>query len=303
MKPSLRQLEYIVEVANTGRISLAAEALNVSQPSLSAQLAEVEADLGVRLFHRGRSGSVITPAGTEIVRRARLILREVQDLRAAAKGGELFQGRLRLGVLPTIGPYLLPNVVKRLHVENPELRLILREESTRDLNDGLRSGRLDAIISTPEDHASGQAEHLFDELLWAAVPNDHILAQGDGPLGIKDLRGQTLLTLGSGHRLHHIVAGIATRAGGRVSDEYEGTSLDAVRLMAASGAGVAILPSIYAATEGRRGMDLILRRIEDRNARRSIALIQAIAPEPILGSAELANIMREEAETILVPFE
>lgn len=299
MKPTLRQLEYIVAVADTGQVGLAAAKLNVSQPSLSAQLAEVEADLGVTLFQRGRAGAKITPIGKEIVKRARQILHELQDLRAAARGGGIFQGRLRLGVLPSIGPYLLPGVVRRLHEEHPSFRLIVREESTRDLGEGLRSGRLDMIISTPEDHPGGRKAHLFTEHLWAAVALDHPLAQSRSPLGIGDLQGQTLLTLGSTHRLSHIVAGLAASAGGRVSDEYEGTSLDAIRLMAATGAGIAILPSIYAATEARRGTDVSLLAINDPVASRDLALIQPQLPESRPGSEVLADILRREAETLI----
>lgn len=301
MRPTLRQLQYIVAVAETGRIGLAAAQLNVSQPSLSAQLSEVEADLGVILFQRGRAGARITPAGDEIVRRARLILRELQDLRAAAQGGGIFQGRLRLGVLPSIGPYLLPGVVKRLHHEHPSFRLVVREENTRDLDEGLRSGRLDMIISTPEDHPGTQPAHLFEERLWVAVALDHPLADKTEPLQLRELRGQTFLTLGAGHRLSHIVAGLASRAGGRVSDEYEGTSLDAIRLMAASGAGIAILPSIYATTEARRGTDVSLIALKDPSANRDVALLQPLTPDPRPGSDVLADILRSEARRLLQP--
>lgn len=299
MRPTLRQLEYIVAVAETGQVGLAAAQLNVSQPSLSAQLAEVEADLGVVLFQRGRAGAKITPAGEEVVRRARQILHELQDLRAAARGGGIFQGRLRLGVLPSIGPYLLPGVVQRLHREHPSFRLIVREESTRDLNEGLRSGRLDMIISTPEDHPGARKAHLFTEKLWAAMALDHPMAQRRKDVTLADLAGETCLTLGAGHRLSHIVAGLAARAGGRVSDEYEGTSLDAVRLMAATGAGIAILPSIYAATEARRGTDVSLHALNDPAASREIALIQPQLPQTRPGSDVLAEILRSEAQKIL----
>lgn len=299
MRPTLRQLEYIVAVAETGRIGLAAERLNVSQPSLSSQISEVEADLGAKLFVRGRNGARITPIGEDIVRRARVILRDINDLRAVASGGAMFQGRLRLGVLPSIGPYLLPNVVRRLHHENPELRVIIREEATQDLDEGLRSGRLDMIISTPEDHPGGDATHLFSETLWAAMAPDHELASHAGPLRIDQLRGQTLLTLGSKHRITHIVAGLAARSGGRVSDEYEGTSLDAIRIMAASGAGIAILPSIYAATEARRSIDLCLRAIDSTDAGRDIALIQTLGPVQQQGSSGLVESLRKEATKIL----
>lgn len=299
MRPTLRQLQYIVAVADTGQVGLAASQLNVSQPSLSAQLSEVEADLGVVLFQRGRAGAKITPAGEEIARRARQVLHEIEDLRAAARGGGIFQGRLRLGVLPSIGPYLLPGVVQRLHKEHPSFRLIVREESTRDLNEGLRSGRLDMIISTPEDHPGTRMSHLFTERLWAAVALDHSFAKKSGGIPLGALAGETLLTLGSSHRLSHIVAGLSARAGGRVSDEYEGTSMDAIRLMAATGAGTAILPSIYAATEALRGTDVSLHKIKDPAAKREIALIEPQLPEPRIGSDVLAEILRSEASKIL----
>jgi len=299
MRPTLRQLEYIVAVAEAGQVGVAATQLNVSQPSLSAQLSEVEADLGVVLFQRGRAGAKITPIGEELVRRARQILHEMEDLRAVARGGGIFQGRLRLGVLPSIGPYLLPGVVKRLHREHPRFRLIVREENTRDLDEGLRSGRLDMVISTPEDHPGARADHLFTESLWIGLARDHPLAQAETPLTLSDLAGETLLTLGSGHRLSHIVAGLATNAGGRVSGEYEGTSLDAIRLMAASGAGIAILPSIYAATEARRNTDVHLRALQTPAARRDIALIQPQLPDPRPDSELLVDFLHSEAERIL----
>jgi LysR family hydrogen peroxide-inducible transcriptional activator len=299
MRPTLRQLKYIVAVADSGRVGAAADLLNVSQPSLSAQLAEVEADLGVTLFVRGRSGAKITPEGEDIVRRARLILRDHEDLRASAKGGGIFQGRLRLGVLPSIGPYLLPEVVRRLHKEHPSFRLVVREESTRDLDEGLRSGRLDMIISTPEDHPGTRHTALFEERFWVATALDFPAAKARGKVTLADLKDQTFLTLGPKHRLSHIVASLASRAGGRVSDEYEGTSLDAIRLMAATGAGVAILPQIYAATEARRGTDVLLRYLDEADARRQIVLIQPLLPKPRAGSDALAIVLLDVAKQLL----
>lgn len=299
MRPTLRQLKYIVAVADSGRVGAAADLLNVSQPSLSAQLAEVEADLGVPLFMRGRSGAKITPEGEDIVRRARLILRDHEDLRASAKGGGIFQGRLRLGVLPSIGPYLLPEVVRRLHKEHPSFRLVVREESTRDLDEGLRSGRLDMIISTPEDHPGTRHTELFEERFWVATALDFPAVKARGKVTLADLKDQTFLTLGPKHRLSHIVASLASRAGGRVSDEYEGTSLDAIRLMAATGAGVAILPQIYAATEARRGTDVVLQYLDESDAMRNIVLIQPLLPEPRAGSAALASILLDVAKDLL----
>ena len=124
MKPTLRQLQYIVAIADTGRFGAAAKEVNVSQPSLSAQVSDVEARLGVILVERGRNGAVLTPMGQDFVRRARIILQQVEDLKAAMSFSDgAMVGRLRLGVLPSIGPYLLPTTVKLLHARYPELRM------------------------------------------------------------------------------------------------------------------------------------------------------------------------------------
>lgn len=299
MRPTLRQLQYIVTVADTGRIVEAARELNVSQPSLSAQLSEVELELGFPIFIRGRQGAKLTSAGEELVRRARTLLHDHEELRHAVKGVGAFHGRLRLGVLPSIGPYLLPDVVKRIHDEHPQFRLVIREESTRDLDEGLRSGRLDLIISTPEDHPGTTQHHLFEEKFWAALAQDHSLANEDGALDLKELSAQIFLTLGPSHRISHIVAALARRAGGRVSDEYEGTSLDAIRLMASTRAGVAILPHIYAAFEHERGTNVVLRFLNDFEATRHVALMQLHANRPRPEVDDLAAILREEAAKIL----
>ena len=129
MRPTLRQLQYLVAVAETGHFGDAAKSVNVSQPSLSAQIANMEAELGTVLVERGRHGALLTPKGEEAVRRARLILRDVEDLKSATRHEPGYlTGRLRLGVLPTIGPYLLPAATRRLHISYPELRFSVREE-------------------------------------------------------------------------------------------------------------------------------------------------------------------------------
>ncbi|MDT8854023.1 LysR substrate-binding domain-containing protein [Paracoccaceae bacterium Fryx2] len=274
MRPTLRQLEYIVAVARHGRFGLAAESLNVSQPSLSAQIAEVEADLGTRLFLRGRQGVQPTAAGAEVIRRAQKILREVEDLRASVTHGLPFGGRLRLGVLPSIGPYLLPRAIASIHRQHPDLRVAVREENTQGLEQGLRAGRFDLIVSTPEDHPNTRQVRLFGERLWIAVARDDPLAASEAPVAAGDLRGRVFLTLDRGHRLSRIVHALASACGGIVSDDYEGTSLDSVRLMAASGAGIAILPELYAREQAAIRRDVVLRLLRAEGASRDIALLQ-----------------------------
>ncbi len=296
MRPTLRQLEYIVTVHRLGRFGLAAELLNVSQPSLSAQIALVEDELGIRLFERSRGGVQITAQGEEFVQRAQKILSDVQDLRRAMMSETVFSGRLRLGVLPSIGPYLLPQVVKTLHQTHPDLRIIVREENTRDLEIGLRSGRLDAIISTPEDHPNTVQKRLFNESLWVAVATDDVLAGLDGPATAQDLMGQRLLTLDNSHRLSRIVYALAAQTGGVVTDDYEGTSLDSVLLMAATGSGVAILPELFARRQAIYREEVVVKPLDLPNANRDIALLFRHEDRTGTGQILLTQALRDAAD-------
>ncbi len=300
MRPSLRQLQYIVTVARLGGFGLAADALNVSQPSLSAQIAEVESELGARLFHRGRGGASPTAMGEEIVRRAQRILAQLEDLRSFARDGasKPFGGRLRLGVLPSIGPYLLPRVVAALHASHPELRILIREESTMQLEQGLRQGRFDLIISTPEDHPNTRQDRLFSEHLLIAVARDDPLAAGTGPVSAPDLRGRIFLTLDRGHRLTRIVYALASECDGLISEEYEGTSLDSIRMMAASGAGVAILPELYARRQAQGRTEIVIRPLAMAQANRVIALLQPADAPALPGTDLLCSALHSEIRRV-----
>lgn len=295
MRPTLRQMQYLIAVAETGKFGDAARQVNVSQPSLSAQIAEMEAGLGVVLIERSSRGALLTPAGEELVRRARAIIRDVEDLKAVAKLGRTeLSGRLRLGVLPTIGPYLLPHVTGDLRARFPELRLSVREERTVDLDEHLQAGLFDTVISTPEDHPGTEYTHLFTERVYICPPPEDPLAQGEGPISLENLEGRELLTLGQGHRLSAITQQLATAAKGVVSSEYEGTSLDAIRLMSQMGAGIAVLPSLYALSEARRDRGLNIRIIDHPLAQRDIALIWR-ATSPLAASLKALSVYLRNA--------
>lgn len=300
MRPTLRQMQYLVAIAETGKFGDAARAVNVSQPSLSAQVAEMEAALGVVLVERSRQGAMLTRAGEEFVRRARNILKEVEDLKAVAKFGQAeLAGRLRLGILPTVGPYLLPHAVRDLHARFPALRLSVREERTIDLDEHLQAGDFDTIISTPEDHQHIEHEPLFMEHLYVCAPPEDPLSEGRGPVSLKELNGRSLLTLGQGHRLNLIIQQLADASGASVSSEYEGTSLDAIRLMAEMGAGVAILPSLYALSEARRDRSLYARPIAHELAQRSVSLIWRDTSPLAASLKTLAEPLAKAAAAIL----
>lgn len=274
MKPTLRQLQYLVAIDEAGTFSGAAKLSNVSQPSLSTQLRDMEEVLGATLVERGRGGAPLTPIGLELASRARIILRDMDAFRTTAReAGQTLVGRIRLGTLPSIGPYLLPLAVRRLHKLYPGLRIIVREERTVDLQAHLEDGRLDVVISTPEDHPAMRHMTLFHEQLYIGVAPDDPLASTEGAVSIADLAGRDLLTLGYGHKLSVLVARLAEIAGAQISSEYEGTSLDAVRQMAAMGGSVAVMPSLYMQSEAREDPGIVVRPINAPIAERDIALV------------------------------
>ncbi|NOC92069.1 hydrogen peroxide-inducible genes activator [Ruegeria sp. HKCCD6604] len=298
MRPTLRQLEYIVTVSRLGRFSLAAEVLNVSQPSLSTQIATVEQELGVRIFERNRGGIQVTAKGEEFILRAQKILAEVKDLRHAMSNDMPVGGRLRLGVLPSIGPYLLPQAIKQVHRIRPGLRIVVREENTLDLEQGLKFGRFDLILSTPEDHPNTVQHRLFNEPLWVAVAVDDVLARDLQGVSATDLQNRIFLTLDQSHRLSRIVYALAAECGGVVSDEYEGTTLDSIVLMAASGVGVAVLPDLYARRQGIYRDEVRLRPLSIANANRDIALLARSSETPPPGQNVLTDSLRTSARSM-----
>lgn len=295
MRPTLRQMEYVVTIHRLGRFGLAAELLNVSQPSLSAQLAAIENELGVVLFERGRTGVRTTAKGEDFVKHAQKILSAVEDLRHKMQSTSPFDGRLKLGVLPSLAPYLLPRVVKRIHQKQPDLRIIVREESTKTLETGLKAGEFDAIISTPEDHPNTIQHSLFQEPFWiAAATDDPILAQ-DGPIDITQLTSRRLLTLDNGHRLAKIVYDLAAQVNATVSDDFEGTSLQSVLLMAATGAGIGIIPELFARQNMREREEICVRPINAPDIARRIAVLFRTGTPEHDGHQLLIECLRDSA--------
>lgn len=272
--PNLRQLEYLVALADTLHFKRAAERTNSTQPTLSEQLKALEDRLGVQLVERSRTRVVLTPIGHQIVDIARRMLRDASEIRMlAVSGGRELSGLLRLGMPPTIGPYLLPHVLPSLHKAYPTLKLYVRESLPEELPQALDEGRLDLII-TPMPLAAGDfgSTVLFREPLLLTLPADHPLASRE-TVRREDLKGQDMLALGPGHQLHDAVLSLCKEFGANLRYDFEGTSLDTLREMVLMGLGVTFLPSLYVQREIATDADLKTVRIEGRAVYRTIGMV------------------------------
>ena len=250
---TLRQLEYVVAVADALGFRRAAERCHVSQPALSAQVRQVEEALGVQLFERDQRRVLLTPAGEQVVARARRVLVEAADLLALAKGlGEPLSGPLRLGVIPTVAPYVLPEVVPALARAWPRLRLLIREETTELVVRGLEEGRLEVGLLALEAELGGlEREVIAEDPFVLAAPPDHPLAKRRS-LRPDDLLGTQVLLLDDGHCFRRQAMALCSRGGASEAD-FRATSLTTLAQMVASGAGVTLLPQLAVAAENRAG--------------------------------------------------
>ncbi|WP_308367654.1 MULTISPECIES: hydrogen peroxide-inducible genes activator [unclassified Microbulbifer] len=248
--PTIKQLEYFAAIAGRSSYRRAAEELGVSQPALTTQIAALESALGLSLFERSRAGTLLTPEGRELLDQARQILLAMREFKENAQMlAQGYQTTYKLGVTPTVGPYLLPNVLPELHARYHALKLYVREAAPRHLQRGLVEGAYDlAIIPLPVTAEELAVEPLFTEPLKFVVPADHRLA-GKAQVAPSQLRGEKVLTLEEQHHFHHQVQEICEDLGAQLQRDYEGTSLDTLRQMVVMGLGVAFLPGLYVHSE------------------------------------------------------
>jgi LysR family hydrogen peroxide-inducible transcriptional activator len=245
--PTLRQLRYLKLLADHGSFSRAAEAARVTQPTLSAGIQELERILGPALVDRNRSGVILTAAGEEVVARAGAILAQAEDLvREAQSAGAPLGGRFRLGVIPTIAPFLLPTTLPRLREAYPKLRLFLREDQTHRLLAEIRSGSLDAaIVALPYDTRGLEWEHVIDDELVAALPSNHPLCRAER-VAPGRIEREELILLEDGHCLrdHALMACGLTAPRPDRDEGFAATSLATLVQMVGSGLGVSFLPAM-----------------------------------------------------------
>lgn len=258
--PSLQQLRYLVAVADHLHFRRAAEACNVTQPTLSAQVKDLESRLGVTLVERGRAKVIMTPTGKDIAERGRRILREVSEIHTIAKSRHsVLSSVIRVGVVQTVGSYFLPLVIPELHRRYPKLGLYIREGLPDMLLRNLEDGSLDLLFfPLPVNRSELETRPLFEEPIHVVVPADHRLA-AETRIDPEMLKGETILSLEPGHRLYELVRMISDEYGVELSHDYEGTSLDTLRQMVATGMGVSLMPALYVKSEVAH-QDLVVAR-------------------------------------------
>lgn len=261
MSPTIRQLEYIVAVAEHRSFHEAARRCHVSQPGLSAQIRQVEETLGVRLFERDRRHVFVTPEGEVIVRRARRVLAETDELVSTAESfeDEGLVGTLRMGVIPTVAPYLLPQSLPRVRKQYPHLRLLLYEGQTHDIVARLQEGRLDLLLLALEaDLGRAETHPLFRDDFVLALPSGHALGKKK-KVGDADLATDEVLLLDDGHCLRDQALPVCRRARAQEVDDFRAGSLPTLAQMVASGLGMTLLPRVAVPIEARRGSGLVTR--------------------------------------------
>jgi LysR family hydrogen peroxide-inducible transcriptional activator len=261
---TLTELRYLVAVARERHFGKAAEACFVSQPTLSVAIKKLEEELDVKLFERGSNEVTVTPLGMEIVQQAQVVLEQAADIKQIARRGkDPLSGPLRLGVIYTIGPYLLPDLVRQAIEHLPQMPLILQENFTVKLLEMLRASEIDvAVLAEPFPDAGLAVAALYDEPFQIAVPKKHPLARRKR-LSAEELKSETLLLLGTGHCFRdHVLevcpeyASFSSNSEG-IRKSFEGSSLETIKYMVAAGMGVTVVPQLSVPAEPERHITYI----------------------------------------------
>ncbi len=273
-QPTLKQLRYLSAVAEHGHFGNAAKACHVSQSTLSAGILELEDALGVALVERNNRQVILSVLGREVVERGRNILMEVEDLVATCDASsEPFTGKMRLGVIPTIAPFILPGLLKRMRKKHPDFQLFIREDLSGHLVDALHHGELDVLLlALPYPAENVETMHLFDDEFLFACPKGHELASVE-QVCTADLQQQDLLLLEDGHCLRDHALEACKLKDAEVSIPYQATSLNTIVQMVANGIGVTLLPQMALDSRILTGTDVQTHQFKEKDVSRSIGLM------------------------------
>ena len=271
---NLKDLKYLVALADTGHFGRAAERTFVSQPTLSAQLKKLEEYLGVKLVERHPKNVQLTEVGKQIVARARHMLSEGEEILALARNNtDPLSGKLKIALIPTIGPYLLPRIMQKLRKTLPQLGLPLYEHQTEELLKRLRDGEIDlGILALPVDQDGLEARRLYREEFTVALPSDNPLAQ-KASIKATDLKGQTLLLLEDGHCLRDQALEVCSRIDVREAEDFRATSLETLRHMVVAGLGVTLMPELAVESPFGSQRGLVIRQFTKPAPARTVGAV------------------------------
>ncbi|RZZ89158.1 MULTISPECIES: LysR substrate-binding domain-containing protein [Pseudoxanthomonas] len=299
---NLRDLKYLVALADHMHFGRAAAASFVSQPTLSTQIKKLEDELGVSLVERAPRKVMLTPAGRDAAERARRIVAEVEQMKESARRSQDPEaGTVRLGIFPTLGPYLLPHVVPSIRTRFPQLELLLVEEKSDVLLQRLREGKLDAgLLALPVDEDQLHVEFLFEEPFVLAVPEGHPLAARDS-LTLDELSDQKLLLLEDGHCLREQALEVCRLSGANEKSEFRATSLETLRQMVAADVGVTLLPTLAVKPPVARSDNIHLLGFSDSHPSRRIAMVWRKSSAMSGFLMQLAQVFKDLPPALLDP--
>ena len=291
--PSLKQLQYLVALADHRHFTRAAESCFVTQSTLSAGLKELESLLGAHLVERNRQHVLMTPLGEEIARRARELLTGAQDIARLAEEAVLpMCGQIRFGIIPTIAPFILPEFVARLRAQHPKLQLALREDKTHELLLRLEDGRLDfALIALPYETDRLRIAPLFGDPLWLVGRHDDPALAGK-MIALNEELIARLLLLEEGHCLREHALAACSREGGQRPGSLEATSLLTLVQMVESGLGLSLLPEMALKSHLMDRSELLARPLPAPSPERTIALAARSTTSRIAEFQAFADILR-----------
>ncbi|HEX3604084.1 MAG TPA: LysR substrate-binding domain-containing protein [Steroidobacteraceae bacterium] len=271
---NLKDLKYLVALADTGHFGRAAERSFVSQPTLSAQLKKLEEYLGVKLVERQPKNMQLTEVGKQIVVRARRMLDESEEIIALARSNtDPFAGKLKMGLIPTIGPYLLPRVMPKIRKAVPQLGLMLYEYQTEALLKRLREGEIDlGIMALPVPGDGLESRSLYEEAFTVALPVHHPLA-AKSSIKVSDLKGQTLLLLEDGHCLRDQALEVCSRVDVHEAQDFRATSLETLRQMVVAGLGMTLLPEMAVESPYGSQRGLVVRQFHKPKPSRIVGAV------------------------------
>jgi LysR family hydrogen peroxide-inducible transcriptional activator len=289
---NLKDLKYLVALADTGHFGKAAERTFVSQPTLSAQLKKLEEYLGVKLVERQPKNVQLTDVGKQVVVRARRMLEEGDEIVALARSNtDPFAGKLKVALIPTIGPYLLPRVMQKIRKALPQLGLMLYEYQTEPLLKRLRDGEIDlGVIALPALHEGLESRLLYEEAFTLALPHNHPLADKT-TVRLQDLKGHTLLLLEDGHCLRDQALEVCSRVDVREAEDFRATSLETLRQMVVAGLGITLLPESAVDSPFASQRGLAIRRFANPQPTRTVGAVWRKSSTRTAAIAELCNVI------------